>query len=225
MQVYEQWPILTRHGAEILGATGGSALFSMLTTAGMARLAGLPPGVVRAMVPRSGGPMPYRCTAVRTPLAGPHSYAVRIQALLACLHAAPAATLRSPACSVVQSFIAEFESYPCLGSPTAVTMALALPIAAQLDAPQPITAAAVALTGIAGSALVLPLLNAARFRDPIARGLAAAAAAHGLGTAALAAKEPEALPYCALAYAACGVLASLLAALPPLRALLLAIAG
>lgn len=104
-------------------------------------------------------------------------------------------------------------------------MALALPIAAQLDAPQPITAAAVALTGIAGSALVLPLLNAARFRDPIARGLAAAAAAHGLGTAALAAKEPDALPYCALAYAACGVLASLLAALPPLRALLLAIAG
>ncbi|KAL4419303.1 hypothetical protein ABPG77_001635 [Micractinium sp. CCAP 211/92] len=157
--VYEQWPILTRHGAEILGATGGSALFSMLTTAGMARLAGLPPGVVRAMVPRS------------------------------------------------------------------VTMALALPIAAQLDAPQPITAAAVALTGIAGSALVLPLLNASRFRDPIARGLAAAAAAHGLGTAALAAKEPEALPYCALAYAACGVLASLLVALPPLRALLLAIAG
>ncbi|KAL4440551.1 hypothetical protein ABPG75_003552 [Micractinium tetrahymenae] len=158
-QVYEQWPIMARHAAEILGATGGSALFSMLTTAGMARLAGLPPGVARAMVPRS------------------------------------------------------------------VTMALALPIAAQLDTPQPITAAAVALTGIAGSALVLPLLNAARFRDPIARGLAAAAAAHGLGTAALAAKEPEALPYCALAYAACGVLASLLAAVPPLRALLLAITG
>lgn len=54
MQVYEQWPIMARHGAEIMSATGGSALFSMLTTAGMARLAGLPPDVARAMVPRSG---------------------------------------------------------------------------------------------------------------------------------------------------------------------------
>lgn len=60
-QVFEQWPILTRHGAEILGATGGSALFSMLTTAGMARLAGLPPGVARAMVPRSGLAMLLCC--------------------------------------------------------------------------------------------------------------------------------------------------------------------
>ena len=77
-------------------------------------------------------------------------------------------------------------------------MALALPIAEQLDAPLAITAAAVALTGTAGSLVVRPLLDAARFKDPIARGLAAAAAAHGFGTAALSAREPETLPYCAL---------------------------
>lgn len=62
-------------------------------------------------------------------------------------------------------------------------------------------------------------------RDPIARGLAAAATAHGFGTAALAAKEPEALPYCALSYAMCGIFATLLAALPFVRWLLLAITG
>ena len=149
-------------------------------------------------------------------------------------------------------------------------MALALPIAEQLDAPQPITAAAVALTGTAGSLVVRLLLDAARFKDPIARGLAAAAAAHGFGTAALSAREPETLPYCALSCewqkgsaarrlhwlagwqglplavagslmhrssigcpspslpptdAMCGVTASLWAALPPIRHLLLAITG
>ena len=57
---------------------------------------------------------------------------------------------------------------------------------------------AVALTGTAGSLVVRLLLDAARFKDPIARGLAAAAAAHGFGTAALSAREPETLPYCAL---------------------------
>ncbi|KAI7841491.1 hypothetical protein COHA_004884 [Chlorella ohadii] len=134
-KVYEQWPVMRRHAVEILAATASSALFAMVTTAGMARAAGLPPGIARGLVPRS------------------------------------------------------------------VTMALALPIAEQLDAPQPITAAAVALTGTAGSLMVRLLLDAARFKDPIARGLAAAAAAHGFGTAALSAREPETLPYCALSYA------------------------
>ncbi|PRW39064.1 plastidal glycolate glycerate translocator chloroplastic [Chlorella sorokiniana] len=148
-KVYEQWPVMRRHAVEILAATASSSLFAMLTTAGMARAAGLPPAIARGLVPRS------------------------------------------------------------------VTMALALPIAEQLDAPQPITAAAVALTGTAGSLVVRLLLDAARFKDPIARGLAAAAAAHGFGTAALSAREPETLPYCALSYAMSGVTASLWAALPP----------
>jgi putative effector of murein hydrolase len=43
-------------------------------------------------------------------------------------------------------------------------MALALPIANQLGAPQPITAAAVVLTGIIGANFVQLLLNAFQFR-------------------------------------------------------------
>lgn len=49
--------------------------------------------------------------------------------------------------------------------------------------------------------------------------------AHGLGTAALAGKEPEALPYCAIAYAITGIVSTLLCTIPPVRTSLLMIAG
>jgi putative effector of murein hydrolase len=72
--------------------------------------------------------------------------------------------------------------------PRSVTVALALPIAAQLNAPAPIVAAGVCLTGLLGANYAQTLLNRFGFRDPIARGLATAGSAHGLGTAALARK-------------------------------------
>ena len=89
--------------------------------------------------------------------------------------------------------------------------------------------AAVALAGVAtgagyDAALASYLTKgAAGYRDPIARGLATAGAAHGLGTAALARSEPDALPFCALGYALIGVAATVLASLPPVTAALLAI--
>ena len=46
-----------------------------------------------------------------------------------------------------------------------------------------------------------------------------------MAAAVLAAREPEALPYCALAYALCGVAATVLVAVPPFRDLILAITG
>ncbi|RVW35157.1 Retrovirus-related Pol polyprotein from transposon TNT 1-94 [Vitis vinifera] len=49
--------------------------------------------------------------------------------------------------------------------------------------------------------------------------------AHGLGTAALSAKEPEALPFCAIAYALTGIFGSLLCSVPAVRQSLLAIVG
>lgn len=49
--------------------------------------------------------------------------------------------------------------------------------------------------------------------------------AHGLGTAALARNEPEALPYCAIAYALTGIVSTVLCALPPVRNSLLMVAG
>lgn len=107
--------------------------------------------------------------------------------------------------------------------PRSVTVALALPIAAQLGAPASIAAAGVVLTGLLGANCAQTLLDAARYTDPIARGLATAGAAHGLGTAALARSEPDALPFCALGYALIGVAATVLASLPPVTAALLAI--
>lgn len=49
--------------------------------------------------------------------------------------------------------------------------------------------------------------------------------AHGLGTAALSAKEPEALPFCAIAYALTGIFGSLLCSFPAVRQSLLLIVG
>lgn len=49
--------------------------------------------------------------------------------------------------------------------------------------------------------------------------------AHGLGTAALSAKEPEALPFCAIAYALTGIFGSLLCSVPAVRQSLIAIVG
>lgn len=72
--------------------------------------------------------------------------------------------------------------------PRSITVALALPIAAQLGAPAPIVAAGVCLTGLLGANFAQALLNRFGFSDPIARGLATAGSAHGLGTAALARK-------------------------------------
>ena len=109
--------------------------------------------------------------------------------------------------------------------PRSVTMALALPMAQQLGASQSIAAAAVGLTGLIGANVVRPLLDVFGFSDPIVRGLTAAASAAGLGTAALAAHEPEALPYCALSYALCGIFGTVLTALPAVQRLVAAITG
>ncbi|CAK9188262.1 unnamed protein product [Ilex paraguariensis] len=45
--------------------------------------------------------------------------------------------------------------------------------------------------------------------------------AHGLGTAALSAKEPEALPVCAIPYALTGIFGSLICSVPTVRQSLL----
>lgn len=109
--------------------------------------------------------------------------------------------------------------------PRSVTVALALPMATQLGAPLPLAAAAVCVTGLLGANFCRTLLDAFGFRDPITRGLATAGSAHGLGTAALAAKEPAALPFCALAYALMGIVSNVLVTLPFIRGALLALTG
>ncbi len=54
-------------------------------------------------------------------------------------------------------------------------------------------------------------------KDTIARGLAAAATAGGLGTASLTSKEPEALPFCALSYALVGIFSTCIMSIPAVQ--------
>jgi hypothetical protein len=68
--------------------------------------------------------------------------------------------------------------------PRSVTVALAIPVTTLLGHPEmvPVTAAGVVLTGLIGSSLCVPILNKIGAKDPITRGMATAASAHGLGT-------------------------------------------
>lgn len=110
--------------------------------------------------------------------------------------------------------------------PRCITVALALSIVNFFKgANSSVTAAVVVLTGLVGANFVQFVLDKLRFRDPIARGIATASSAHGLGTAALSAKEPEALPFCAIAYALTGIFGSLICSVPAVRESLLAVIG
>ncbi|CAL4932493.1 unnamed protein product [Urochloa decumbens] len=88
-----------------------------------------------------------------------------------------------------------------------------------------ITAAVVVLTGLIGANFVQAALNKLGLNDPIARGIGTASSAHGFGTAALSAKEPETLPFCAIAYGLTGVFGSLICSVPAVRQSLIFIAG
>jgi putative effector of murein hydrolase len=109
--------------------------------------------------------------------------------------------------------------------PRSVTVALALPIAQGLEAPLAITAAAVLLQGILGANFGPGLMTKFGVKDTIARGLAAAGTAGGLGTASLTSKEPEALPFCALSYALVGIFSTVLMSLPAVRGAVIGIVG
>ncbi|CAA2986574.1 plastidal glycolate glycerate translocator 1, chloroplastic [Olea europaea subsp. europaea] len=110
--------------------------------------------------------------------------------------------------------------------PRCITVALALSIVSFFEgANSSLTAAVVVLTGLVGANFVQTTLDKFGFQDPIARGIATASSAHGLGTAALSAKEPEALPFCAIAYALTGIFGSLICSVPAVRQSLLAIVG
>ncbi|KAG5059069.1 hypothetical protein JHK87_000098 [Glycine soja] len=110
--------------------------------------------------------------------------------------------------------------------PRCITVALALSIVSFFEgANASVTAAAVVVTGLVGANFVQATLDKLRLHDPIARGIATASSCHGLGTAALSAKEPEALPFCAIAYGLTGIFGSILCSIPVVRQSLLAVIG
>lgn len=158
-RLYEQRRLILRHAPEVLGGTALSVWFSLLSTAIGGRLLGLPPDIVKAIIPRS------------------------------------------------------------------VTAALGLPIAESFGAPQSIAAAAIVCTGMTGALMARPLLTWAGVVDPLARGVAAAASAHGMATAEMGTAEPETLPFAALGYCLTGVFATAVCQLQPVRQLLIAITG
>jgi putative effector of murein hydrolase len=79
--------------------------------------------------------------------------------------------------------------------------------------------------GGTGAALGRRLLDALGVFDPAARGLVMGSTAHGLGTAALAAEEPEAFAFAAVAMALVGTVSTAAVTLAPVRAALRATAG
>jgi len=83
--------------------------------------------------------------------------------------------------------------------------------------------AMIVVTGFIGVILGPPIFTALRMRNPRTRGLAMGAAAHGLGTVALAQSDPDAFPYSALGFVLVGTATSALIQVPPLRSALLQI--
>ncbi len=107
--------------------------------------------------------------------------------------------------------------------PRMITAPLAAAIVDMLGTQPGVALSVVAITGLLGANIAMPMLSAARVRDPVVRGLATGAAAHGLGTAAMA-DEPAAFPFAAIAMTLVGIFATCMVASPPIRALLLRVA-
>ena len=106
-----------------------------------------------------------------------------------------------------------------------ITTPLAIPIANALDASMPLTAAFVCITGLMGAALGRSVLSMIGANDEITRGISMAASGHGLAASALAAEEPQALPFSGVTIAAMGIVSNLLVNIPAVRLALLAIVG
>lgn len=105
----------------------------------------------------------------------------------------------------------------CITSPLAIAFCDALHLGVDPSA----SIAIVVATGVLGAAFGPSLL---RSFDPISRGLAMGAAAHGVGTAQLA-QEPDAQAFASIAMSLVGALSVFVAAFPPSRLCLLWLAG
>ena len=123
-----------------------------------------------------------------------------------------------------------FQLPPALAKATlsrCITTPLAMAVAGVVGADASLAVLVVVLTGLLGANVGggrLASYLGGRDRDPVARGLAMGASAHGVGTASLA-EEPEPLAFSAVAMALTGVMTTLLVTLPPVRAALLAVAA
>jgi len=95
-------------------------------------------------------------------------------------------------------------------APKSATTAVAMAISSSLHGDPGLTAAVVLVTGITGSIIVTPLMNAMRIKDWSARGFAAGLASHGLGTARAFSVHPDAGLFAGLAMGLNAALTSLI---------------
>lgn len=95
-------------------------------------------------------------------------------------------------------------------APKSVTTAIAIGVSEKIGGIPALTAVLVILTGILGNAVGVEILDAARVRDRIARGLAMGVTSHGLGTARIILDDELAGAVSGLAMALNGVFTSLL---------------
>ena len=79
--------------------------------------------------------------------------------------------------------------------------------------------------GVLGATMGRALLDFWHVPDAIARGFATSSASHGIGTSAIAAAEPDTLPFCGLGYTLVGVTSSLAMNVPWLLQAVKAVTG
>jgi predicted murein hydrolase (TIGR00659 family) len=95
-------------------------------------------------------------------------------------------------------------------SPKSATTPIAMGVAQKVGGAPELTAALVVTTGILGATLGPVLLDLLRVRDARVRGIATGTAAHGIGTASLYRRSPEASASAGLAMGLSGLLTALL---------------
>lgn len=107
--------------------------------------------------------------------------------------------------------------------PRNITAAMALAIADILNASPSLAVSAVVITGLFGANFGAAILDSARIKDPVARGMGIGAAAHGLGTAAFT-EEKDAFPFAAISMALTACASTVLVSIPSVKVALLKIA-
>jgi putative effector of murein hydrolase len=103
-----------------------------------------------------------------------------------------------------------------------ITSPLAMAIASMLGADLSLAVSIVVISGLIGANCGAYILDRAKIKEPVARGLGIGAAAHGLGTAALS-NEPDAFPFAAISMALTASFSTILVSLPFVRDLLIRI--
>jgi predicted murein hydrolase (TIGR00659 family) len=123
--------------------------------------------------------------------------------------AAGSVTAIASAVAIAWSFGAPREILASL-APKSVTAPIAMALTESIGGIPALAAVLVVLTGILGSIMVTPLMNAMRIRDFAARGFAVGVASHGIGTARAFQVSEEAGTFAGIAMGLNGALTALI---------------